>query len=126
MAFGALQLGVRAEQRKMRFLGVIENPQRPAVGRMAALALLAEASLVHVIVRMALDAGRGRPAEGQSRVALRTADDAVQTQQRILGQVMIECDLGRPLVLAVTMVAPALQLAAVRVFAAMATGAVGR
>ncbi len=31
MAGGALQLGVRAEQRKMRFLGVIEYPQRPAV-----------------------------------------------------------------------------------------------
>src|SRR5271168_748500 len=70
MAFGALQLGMGAEQRKMRFLGVIENPERPAVGRMAALALLAQASLVHVIVRMAVDAGRGRP-KGQSRVALR-------------------------------------------------------
>ena len=63
MARGALQLAVCAEQREMRFLRVIETPQRPAVRRMAALALLAEAALVHVLVRMAVDAGRRRPAE---------------------------------------------------------------
>ena len=32
MAGGALQLGVRAKEREMRLLGVIEHPQRPAVG----------------------------------------------------------------------------------------------
>ena len=77
MTFGALQLTVRPQQRKMRFLGMIENPQRPSVGRMAALAFLAEAAFVHVIVRMTVDAGRRRPAEGQRRVALCATDDAV-------------------------------------------------
>ena len=32
MAGGALQFGMRPEQREMRLLGVIEHPQRPAVG----------------------------------------------------------------------------------------------
>ena len=32
MAFGALQLTVRARQRKMSLLAVIKNPQRPAIG----------------------------------------------------------------------------------------------
>ena len=77
MAFGALQFAVGPQQREMRFLGMIEHPQRPSVGGMAALAFLAEAALVHVIVRMAVDAHRRRPAEGQRRVALGAADDAV-------------------------------------------------
>ncbi len=63
MAIGALQLGVGAEQREVigSVLRMIERPQRPAVGRMAALAFLAEAALVHVIVRMAVDAGQPAP-----------------------------------------------------------------
>ena len=77
MTFGALQLTVGPQQRKMSFLGVVENPQRPSIGRMAALAFLAEAALVHVIVRMAVNARHRRPAEGQRRVALRATDDAV-------------------------------------------------
>ena len=77
MAFGALQLTVGPRQRKMRFLGMIKNPQRPSVGRMAALAFLAEAAFVNVIVRMAVNACRRRPTEGQRRVTLRAADDAV-------------------------------------------------
>ena len=77
VALGALQFGVGAHQRKMRFLGMIENPQRPSIGRMAALAFLAEAAFVHVIMRMAVNACRLRPAEGQRRVALGAADDAV-------------------------------------------------
>ena len=77
MAFGALQFTVSSQQRKMRFLGMIENPQRPSVGRMAALAFLAEAAFVHVIVRVAVDARRRRPTEGQRRVTLGAADDAV-------------------------------------------------
>ena len=82
MAGGALQLTVGSQQRKMRFLGMIEHPQRPPVRRMAAVAFLAETPLVHIIVGMAVDAGRRRPAEGQGPVALSTADHSVQSQQR--------------------------------------------
>lgn len=32
MAGGTLQFGMRAQQREMRLLGVIEHPQRPTVG----------------------------------------------------------------------------------------------
>ena len=77
MAFGTLQFTVGPQKREVRFLGMIKNPQRPAVGRMAALAFLAEPAFVHVVVRMAVDARRRRPAEGQRRVTLGTADDAV-------------------------------------------------
>src|ERR1700736_2957629 len=70
MAIGALQFTVGTQQRKMRLLGMIKNPQRPSVGRMTALAFLAEAAFVHVIVRMAVDACRRRPAEGQRPVTL--------------------------------------------------------
>src|SRR5271168_2592257 len=38
MTFGALQLIVGPEQRKMGFLRMVENPQWPAVGRVTALA----------------------------------------------------------------------------------------
>src|ERR1700726_1600142 len=79
MAIGALQLLVGAQERKMSLLGVIESPNLPSVRRVAALALLAEAALVHVIVRVALVACRRRPAERQRRVALRAADDPVQS-----------------------------------------------
>src|SRR5450631_1581558 len=124
MAFGALQFAVSAQQRKMSLFSVIENPQRPAVGRMAALAFLAEPAFVHVVARMAVDASRRCLTEGHGRVALRAADHPVQTQQREFAQVMIEHDAGPPRILSMTGFAAALELAAVRVFAAMAAQAV--
>ena len=80
MAVGALQLLVGAQQRKMSLLGVIESPNLPSVRRVAALALLAEAALVDVIVRMAFVARRRRFIECERRVALSAADDPVQPQ----------------------------------------------
>jgi hypothetical protein len=41
MAIRALQAGVAADQREVGFLRMVEAPLRPAIGRMAALALLA-------------------------------------------------------------------------------------
>ena len=124
MTFGALQFAVRAQQRKMRFLGMIEHPHRPPVGGVTAFALLAEPPLVHVIMRMAVDARRRRPVEGLRRVALRTADEAVQPEQGKLAQVMLKHDIAAPGVLAVTGLAPAVRLGAVGVFAAMTADAV--
>src|SRR5271166_441227 len=91
---------------------------------MAGLALLAESALVHVLVRMAFDALERRTREAQARVALRAAIEAVQTEQREFGQIVIENDLGAPAALAVAGVAAAFELAAVRVLAAMAAEAV--
>src|ERR1700730_11023146 len=70
MTVGALQLGVGARQSKVSLLRMIESPQRPTVRRMTALAFLTETALVHVIMRMAIDAGLRRSVEGQCRMAL--------------------------------------------------------
>ena len=78
MAICALQLLVGAQERKMCLLAVIESPNLPSVRRVAALALFAEAALVHVIVRVALVALRRRPIERERRVALRAADHLMQ------------------------------------------------
>lgn len=80
VASRTLQLGVRAEQREMCFPGMIEAPQRPAVCRMAAFALVAEATLVHVIAGMAADATAAGTRECQRRMALGTAHYAMQAQ----------------------------------------------
>src|ERR1700676_4926774 len=108
----------------MRVLGMIERPHRPAIGGMTAVALLAEPAFVHVITRMAVDACRRRPIEGLRGMALRAADEAVQAEQGEIAQVMIERDIGAPSFLAMARFAPTAKLAAVRVFAAMAAGAV--
>lgn len=111
MAFGALQLCVRAEQREVirSLLRVIEIPQRPTVGRMTTLAFLAEAALVHVVVRMAIDARARRPAERECCVALRAAHDPMQPQQREIGQIVVEYDVGAPRLLTVARFAAALE-----------------
>jgi hypothetical protein len=124
MACCALQFAVRTQQSKMRFLGMIEYPQPPAVGRMTGLALVAETSLVNVFMRMTLAAGRGRTVEGQRCMALGAAHDSMQTEQRKIGQVMIEDEAGAPILLAVALIAGFPQLAAMRVLAAMAAGAI--
>src|ERR1700692_4345733 len=90
---------------------------------MAALAFLAEAPLVHVVVRMAIDARRRRPVEGQGRVTLRAADDPMQSEQREIGQVMLEHDVGAPSLLSMAGFAAALEFAGMRVFAAVAARA---
>ena len=84
MAIGALQFAVRAEQREVRIARMIEGPQLPAVRRVAGFALFAQAAFVHVILRMAAIAGRGRVAESLRGMALHAADDAMQSEQRKL------------------------------------------
>lgn len=96
MAPGALQLCVGTQQGKVRILRMIEGPQRPTVRRMTALAFRAQSALVHVVLAMAIGACRGSRAERQRCVALRTADDPVQPQQRENRQVMIEQQVGPP------------------------------
>ena len=91
---------------------------------MAGLALIAEASVVNVFVRMTPAAGRGRAVEGQRCMALGAAHDSMQTEQRKIGQVMIEHQAGAPILLAVALIAGILQLATMRILAAMAAGAI--
>jgi hypothetical protein len=115
---------VGARQSKVSLLRMIESPQRPTVRRMTALAFLTETPLVHVIMRMTIDAGLRRSVKGQCRMALRTADDLVEPRNGEIGQVVIEHDVGAPGLLAMTGFASALELAAVRVLTAMAACAI--
>src|ERR1700756_2143991 len=78
MALRALQFRVRAEQRKMGVLGMIEHPQRPAIAGAAGFALVSQTVLVNVVGGMTADAALRSILEGQTRVALAAADDAMQ------------------------------------------------
>src|ERR1700722_7869720 len=93
---------------------------------MAGLAFLAEPAFVHVIVAVAVDARKRRLVERQRRMALRAAHHPMQPEQREIGEVVIKYDVGAPGFLAVAGFATALELAAVRVFAAVAARAVLR
>jgi hypothetical protein len=126
VTLGALQLRVRAEQRKMCILGMIEDPQRPTVAGVAGVAFIAEAVLVDIVRRVTANAGSGGLIEGQARVALRAAHHAMQPQQGKIRQVVIENDVFAPVILAVTAGAAALELSAMRIFAAVATLAIDR
>ena len=108
----------------MRFLLMIELPQRPATRRVATGTLFAEGPFVHIVMCVAIVATHGRAAVYERRVALRAANNAVQTEQRIPGQVVIERDIRAPSLLTMTDIAIASQLPAVWIFAAMAAGAV--
>lgn len=93
---------------------------------MARLALLAQAALVNVVLRVTLHTFQGRFVERQCRMALRATDDAMQTEQRIFGQIVIEDDAGGPGALAVAGFTTARELPAMRVVTAMAARAVLR
>ena len=124
MAVRALKLAVRTQQSEVRLLAMIELPQRPAIARMAALAFLAQAILVHVILGVTVDTPALGIGECQRPVALCAAHHPMQTNQRETGQIVIEqhaCTEGG---LAVAVLAAPLELAAMRVLAAMAARAV--
>ena len=126
MTVGALELGVRAQKREMRIPSMIKYPQLPAVRRMAGFALVAKAILVNVIGLVTTNARLGRLAEGLRCMALGAAHHAVQPNQRKGRQIVIETQFAAPTGLPVAAIAAASDLAAVRVFAAMASGAVFR
>ena len=126
MAGCALQLAVGAEQRKMRFLGMIEHPERPAIARRATVAFVPESTLVNVIVGMAIGTLRGCLVESQRGVTLRATDEPVQPQQRVFRQVMIEGDAGSPSALGVTGFATARELASMGIVSPMASRTVLR
>lgn len=125
MAISAPQRRVRAGEREVRLLGMIEAPQRPTIWRVAALALPAERPFVHVIGAVAVHAPRCGRHEGQASVTLRAARQPMQSDEREPAQIVVEDDVGAPVVLTVTGVARLLELAAVRIFTAV-TGIAGR
>jgi hypothetical protein len=126
MAVGALQFAVCAEQREVRVARMIEHPQPPAVRRVAGFAFFAQAAFMHILVRMAILARRGRTAESLSGMTLHAADDAMQPQQGKLRQIMIEFAVCAPGILTMAIGAFAGHLAGVRIFAAVAAFAIFR
>jgi hypothetical protein len=96
MASGACELHVRTCKRKAGFLAVVELPDRPTVGRVAAGALRSERCLVHIIALVAIDAVAGDILVLAREVALLAGHRDVQSQQREARQVMIKADVGAP------------------------------
>ncbi len=115
VAADAGQLGMRAQQRKIRLLGVIELPLIPAIRRVAGRAFPAQSPFVHVLRCMAADALLRRALEPEARMALRARREHVLTDERIGGQIMIEFDSTTPHRAAVAFTAIAAQAAAVRI-----------
>ena len=79
MAVSALQFAVCTEQREVRIPRVIEPPQLPAIRRVAGLALVAQTTLVHILVRVAAVAGRCCGTESLRRMALHATNHAMQS-----------------------------------------------
>ena len=92
----ALLLGVSTGQCEAGLPAMIELPLRPAVGRVAGIALRAQCAPMHVLGRMAVDAAYRCGREIFRTMTLRTADDVVQSQEGEFRQVMIEADLAAP------------------------------
>ena len=93
---------------------------------MAGVALLAQAALMYIVLGMTAAACGLRIAERLRRMALHAADDAVQADQWVLRQVVIEANVGAPRILAVACGAFSGHLAAVGILAAMAALAILR
>lgn len=93
VAIGATDLCVRAQQREAGVSRVIEIPQLPAVRSVAFAAILAETSIVHIVLCMAAGTLPGRIIEPLAGMALAAADDDVQSGQRILRLIVVEIDV---------------------------------
>lgn len=81
---------VRARQRKISLMIMVELPCPPVRRIVAVIALLAETALVRVVVDVTGNAGAVRVVERRCRMALFTAYVGVSTDQRKAGDVMIE------------------------------------
>lgn len=114
------ELGVRPSKGEVGLFGVIEPPLRPIIGRMAVFALATEPAFMHIIRTVAINALGRRAVEGHARVTLRAVDQAVQPDQRIRAQVMIERNAAVPALLAMATVAAACECSPVWIFTAVA------
>lgn len=115
MAVCALQLCVCPIQRKVRRACVIEFPDVPTIRRMAVVAFLAQAALVFVRGLMAVETSAGRVLVRRCQMALLARHDYVLPDQREVGEVMIEPDIGAPAFHAMTVLALTSQPAGVNV-----------
>src|SRR5258705_8370474 len=125
MAALADKLRVRAVELEARFLAVVEVPDAPAVRRMAARAVRAEAALVDVVALVAVDALRADVAIRARDMALLAGNGDVQADEREARQVVIEAHVLVPACGRVARGAVLAELAGVHVARAMAADAFG-
>jgi hypothetical protein len=126
MAAGAIQPGVRSEQRETGLLAMIEIPPLPAVGGMALLALRSEAAFVGVVLLVAIDTLRACELEGfAAAVTLIARDGHMQAQKRKLRQVMVKVDDGLPALRQMTFLAPGAEPALVNIVGLVTAHAIG-
>lgn len=96
-----------AIEREARLLGVVKEPQTPGVRVMALFAAGSQCRLVHVVMSMAADARECSVLELARYVTLLARHGGMHAKQGKSCQVMVECDLHRPPLLAVTTFASA-------------------
>jgi hypothetical protein len=109
------QLCVRAGEGEARLLAVVKIPQAPAIGGVALLAFLSEASLVNIRLFMAFDASGVRYPERSSRMTLFAGHRNVQAKKRKFSQIVIEVDHRLPTLGHMTVFAGGAQPGAVNV-----------
>ena len=124
MTVTATETGMFPGQRKLCLLAVIELPERPAIGVMAAGALLAEPAFVNVLGTMTCEAFDRRIAIGTRRMAFLAGNAGVQPDERKSRKVVVEPDVVPPPGLLVARLAVAPHRAGVGVVGRMAAMAV--
>src|SRR5215510_10984933 len=120
------ELPVRAFECEARLLAVVEFPDAPAVRRMAARTVLAEATFVHVVGRVTGVALVTDVLVGACHVALLAWHGDVHTHQREVAEVVIEQHVDAPALDTVTARAVGAELRAVYIAGAMTADAVSR
>jgi hypothetical protein len=125
MAAGAIEPGVRSEQRETGLLAMIEIPPLPAVGGMALLALRSEVAFVGVVLLVAIDAFRACALEGFAAVTLIARDGDMQSQKRKLRQVMVEVHDELPPLRQMTFLALGAEPALVNIVGRVTSHAIG-
>jgi hypothetical protein len=121
---GAAELCVCTGEREAGLFAVIEFPQAPAIGGVALLTFLAEASLVNIRVFVALIARGFRYPERLSRMALFAGNRNVQAEKRKFRQIVIEVDHRLPALWQMAVIARSAQPGAMDVARPMTAHAV--
>lgn len=120
------ELGVCAGEREMCLLAVVELPDAPAIGGVAAGAVAAQATFVKIIWPMAVDAtGAGILVRARD-VTLLARHRHVQADEREAGQVVIEVRAGTPALRRVTLSAVDSEFSGVDVAGAVTAEAIRR
>ena len=108
------QIGMSARQRESRLQLVIERPEVPAAGAVAAGAVGSQTAAMVIVPAMAAGAGLPGIFEGKARVTLLAACQPVQAQKRKVRELVIETGGAAPAVRIVAVAADR-QLVPVRI-----------